>query len=197
MALGEEALRDFRLQKLRKGRQSAIKQALKALEFADLVELGPHLDAMALICASQAERTQHGRPPEYYVRKRKKWERAMRREFSVPSRVWLGAFSQGRLVGYYYAYLISGTLFIAAAKSHTEALPLRPNDGMLFTLLERCRVNDLCRRVVFGDCSKNPSLDDFKESYGFGRLEIAVHRQERWLLRFGARLRAAVAGNSQ
>jgi len=181
MLLNEENLSDFGFGKLNRGKRSSVRKALRNLVIQDITELEPHLELMAEICTSQASRNAHGQPPEYYVKHYPRWAAFMRREFSIPGRIWLGAFLETRLVGYYYAYVIDGTMYISAAKSHTAALNMRLNEGMVFTLLERGQADANCRRVIFGDWSDDaPSLNKFKESFGFRRWDVPVFRRLRW-----------------
>lgn len=103
----------------------------------------------------------------------------MRREFAIPGREWWGAFFEGRLIAYYYAYLIGGTMHISASKSHTDHLRMCPNDAMAFSFLQHCAQLPTCHSVIFGDYSPGvPSLTEFKEQFGFEKKSFPVFRSE-------------------
>ena len=186
MRMDKDQLSCFSLKSLNKGQRSAIKKALAELEFKEIQVVEQELQSMAEICASQAVRNGHGRPANYYSRRYCDWSRFIKREFSIPSRLWLGAYSQRRLVGYYYAFLLGDTYFISAAKSHTDALACRVNDGMLFHVIKHAQVDERCRQIMFGDWSPSaPGLIAFKTRYGFRRYDVPILRYIRCPMRLG------------
>lgn len=173
MCLAETELTTFSIERLKPRRRTMVRKALRTVEVRRIDDIAPVMDTMREICASQAERTGHGKPPEYYRLEARQWRAFMKREFTIPGRDWWGAFLNGELIAYYYTYLIAGTIYVAAAKSRTEALKSLPNDALLYTVLEDSRERTDCRQVVFGDWSPNaPRLNQFKEQYGFRKVSI-------------------------
>jgi len=187
MCLEGEGVSRFDLSRVSpKRKQQKIKQAIKTLDIKLMKEIKPLLSVMNDINVVVARRTGHGYPPSYYVSRRAEWERFMLREFSLPGREWWGAFFEGRLVAYYYVHVIGRTLHINAAKSHTDFLHLGPNDALVFSLLEQHAKTGDCDRVIYGDWSPDvPSLNEFKERYGFARRIIPIFRSMTPAMRLG------------
>lgn len=181
MALEEGALRTFGIEGLKPRKRSTIRKALRTLSIDHIANIDDHLDDLNAICVSAAERTGHGLPPEHYLNRRNAWERFMRNEFQIPGREWWGVFHETRLIAYIYAFLIEGTMHISAAKSHSDGLRLKPNDAVVFSFLEYCRDRPDCDEVIFGDASPDtPSLNRFKEHFGFRKCAIPIHRKIRF-----------------
>lgn len=184
MYLAGDGLRQFELSCVKPKRRRRIKHALAALQVRRIADIQPLLPAMNEINIITATRTGHGKPASYYVEKRAEWERFMTREFALRGREWWGAFFEGRLVAYYYSHVISRTLYINAAKSHTDFLNHGPNDALVFSLLEHHRNQADCEQVVYGDWSPDvPSLNEFKEQYGFAHVALPVFRVQTPLMR--------------
>jgi|LGVE01.1.fsa_nt_gb hypothetical protein len=180
MYMGPNCLSAFGIAQLKPKRRSSVRKALRHVEIKQIEEIKPMLDSMNEICISVAKRTGHGKPPDFYIKKRQEWERFMVKEFSIVGREWWGAYAEGQLIAYFYAYLINATMFISAAKSHSDFLGLLPNDAFVFTFLEYCRELEGCKRVVYGDWSPDaPSLNQFKARYGFERKDVPEYRHER------------------
>lgn len=205
MMLGGERLKGFEIGYLKPRKRTAVRKALKELEIRRIDHIGPVLSAMNELSIATAKRTGHGRPPQYYIKKRSEWERFMRREFAIPGREWWGAFLEGRLLSYYYSYLINGTMIISAAKSDTAYLKLNPNDAVTFSFLEYCARLPDCHAVIYGDYSPEvKSLNEFKEQFGFEKKSLPVYRAEsplfkiaRGLFRGLSRLRDRSSRNAQ
>jgi hypothetical protein len=175
MMLKEESLELFSISALSSSKRARVRKGLKLNEVRKIANIDPVITEMQQICISAAKRTGHGRPPEYYVKNAGEWEAFMRKEFAIPGREWWGAFQGDVLVAYYYAYLVDETMFISAAKSHSDYLQNCPNDALLFSFLEFCRGLEDCRRVIFGDWSDAPSLNEFKERYGFQKVDLLMY----------------------
>jgi len=180
MLLPPERLRDFSIERIKLGRRTSVRKALKQVEIHRIDAIAPVLDRMSEISISTAQRTGHGQPPEYYTKNRKEWTDFMIREYSIPGREWWGAYVDNKLAAYFYAYLIASTMYISAGKSHSDCMKLRPNDALVFSFLEYCRDLTGCKQVVYGDWAPNaPSLNEFKEQFGFEKSDLPVYRYER------------------
>ena len=187
MLLAGERLKGFEIGYLKPRKRSAVRKALRELEIRRIEQIDPVLPAMNELCIATALRTKHGRPSSYYTEKRPAWESFMRREFGIPGREWWGAFFEGRLISYYYAYLMEGTMHIAAAKSDTAYLKLTPNDAVAFSFLKYCAKLPGCEAVIYGDWSPGVvSLNEFKEQFGFEKHSFPVYRAEPLLFKMAS-----------
>lgn len=175
MMLEDELLESFSMTVLSSSKRARVRKGMRLNEVRKIDSVDSVITDMQTICISAAHRTEHGKPPEYYTKHYRKWRDFMVGEFSIPGREWWGAFSQGSLVAFYYAYNVEETMFISAAKSHSDFLANCPNDALLYSFLQYCRDLDDCRRVIFGDWSEVPSLNKFKERYGFRKTDLPVY----------------------
>jgi hypothetical protein len=185
MLLRPIRLRDVSIERLKLGRRTSVRKALKQVEIRRIDAIGPVLDRLNEISISTAQRTGHGQPPEHYTKRRNEWADFMIREYSIANREWWGGWVDNKLVAYFYAYQIAKTMYISAAKSHSDYLKLRPNDALIFSFLEYCRDLVACEQVVYGDWSPDvPSLNEFKEQFGFEKTDLPVYRHERMSFQF-------------
>lgn len=176
MMLPEVELRAFDLAALKRHDRPVVRRGLREVEVRRLDDLGPVLEGIRRINFSQAVRNGHGLTPAYYVEHRDQWEARMRREFSIAGREWWGAWVGDRLAAYYYAFHIGDTMQISAAKSHSDFLKLNPNDALAYTFLCHCRELPGCRQVMFGGWTPDtPTLNGFKERYGFRRVDVPAY----------------------
>jgi glycosyltransferase involved in cell wall biosynthesis len=176
MLLDNEKLEKFSLSSLSSSKRAQVRKGLRLNEIKKIEVIDPVIDYMRDICISAASRTGHGKPPQYYIKHYMKWRDFMLKEFAMQKREWWGAFHNGVLIAYYYAYQIDETMFISAAKSHSDYLKDCPNDVLLFTFLEYCRDLPGCTQVIYGDWSNDaPSLNKFKEKYGFQKVDLPVY----------------------
>jgi hypothetical protein len=174
-----DSLAEFGMDTLKPKRRTWVRKALRHVEVRPIKEIHAALDAMNEISISSAERTGHGLPPDHYRAQRKQWEEYRLREFSIPGREWWGAYLEGRLIAYLYAYVVGNTLTISAFKSHSEFLRFAPNDALLFTFLEYARDCLDCEHVLYGDWNEEvPTLNEFKQRFGFSKKVVPVYRRE-------------------
>ena len=176
MILEKDRLRIFGMKSLNSSKRAQVRKGLRLSTIKKIDDIRDVVEEMKEISISQARRTGHGKPPDYYEERDKEWRAEIFRQFDVPgSEVW-GAFGDGRMIAYYYSSLIENTMFIRAAKSLTEYLHLCPNDALAFSFIERCQRSPDCEQVVYGDWSPGvPSLNKFKESYGYRKKEIPIY----------------------
>ncbi len=198
MLLDNERLRTFGIHVIKPKRRAHLRKAFRELEIRLIQDPEPVLDEMNAICVAFAQRTGYGKPASYYTEKRSAWERLLRKQFQMAGREYWGAFVSGRLIAYYVTFLIEGTMYIGSSKSHTDFLSLYPNDAFAYRFLERCRASPDCRQVVFGDWSPDaPSLNTFKEQYGFVKTLVPVYRCERFLFKVASAIRAVRSRNKR
>lgn len=177
LEISDGKLKNFSIGSLDSSKRARVRKGLRNNEIKTIEKIEPALEGMQRICISAAKRTGHGKPPEYYTKRFKEWKDFIIKEFSLPDRQWWGAFNKGELVAYYYAHQVEGVMFINAAKSHSDFLDTCPNDALLFTFLEHCKNLGDCDRVIFGDWAEDvPSLNAFKEKFGFEKVDLPVYR---------------------
>lgn len=190
MLLDSAKLKAFEINCLKPKRRSIIRKALRELEVRRMSDVDEVVNDMNAICVSFAERTGYGKPPSYYTQRRSQWETLLRHQFEMGSREHWGAFSSGRLIAYYVGVFTENTAYIGSARSHTDFLGLCPNDVLTFRFIEHCRECPGCDQVMFGDWTDDvPSLNAFKEQYGFVKTLMPVYRCERPLFAAVAALR--------
>ena len=178
MLLSEDRLKTYDFKSISSSKRARVRKGLKHSEVRRIENIESVLEEMRDICISTAKRTRHGLPPEYYIKNYEKWCRYIKKEFSLSNREWWGVFFQDKLIAYFYAYMIDHTMFIVTAKSHTDFLDKCPNDCLLFKFLKYCRDLADCRQVIFGDWAPDtPTLNKFKEKYGFKKVDLPVYKK--------------------
>jgi hypothetical protein len=176
MVMNHEKLEKFALQSLPRTKQQRVRKGLGLMRVRVIADIEPVIEDIKDICIATAQRTKHGKPPEYYVRQYQTWRAWLTREFSLPKREWWGAYCDSLLIAYLYSVLVDETMFIYAAKSHTAYLDKSPNDALVFSFLEYCRDLKCCTSVIMGDWTKEAeSLNKFKEKFGFEKLDFPMY----------------------
>ncbi len=181
MVLDGEALREFGMQSLKSSKRARIRKGIRLLSIKPIDDLERNLPDLQQINISQAVRTQHGLPPEYYSDQYDVWRRKQIVLSKLPGRLWMGAFSEDNLIAYIYGYQVEHVFVIDTAKSHTDHLAKCPNDGLLFKVLELARDLPGCRAVHHGGGGERPTLQKFKELYGFKDTLQPVYSNRKWL----------------
>lgn len=174
IAMAREAIAGFSMTSLDGAERAQVRKGLRLLQIAPIVDLEVVLEDLRILNVSQARRTQHGLPAEYYEENADAWRRYMRRLFALPNRTWLGAFADDRLVAFYYYYQVEDVLMIDSAKSHADHLKKCPNSALVYTILDQARRTGDVRLIVYGGPSRNQNLDNFKARYGFRATSLPV-----------------------
>jgi len=183
----EPALRSFCFERLIYEKRKAVAKAKRSnLVVARLTDLAPLWNDMREIAISMAERTGYGKPADYYRNHFPAWRQSISREFFKPQREWWGVFKGNRLGAYMYTYLIDDTMHLVNTKVHSEFMSDRASDYLYFTVLEYCGNLPECKLVNTGH-SSGPSVDRFKESLGFERIEFGDFYSCRVPVRFALR----------
>lgn len=179
MLLTTGKLNEFSLKSLSSSKRSQVRKGLKFNEIKKITDIESVVDNIRDICISTAKRTNHGKPPSYYLKEYDSWRSWLLKEFSLPFREWWGAYYKETLIAYIYAVPINDTTFIYTAKSHTDHLDKCPNDALIYTFLDYCRGIDSCKQIIYGDWAKDAeSLNKFKEKFGFEKREVPMYE---WL----------------
>ena len=176
MLLPNEKLKEFSMKNLPEAKRKRIRKGLKLSEVRRIEDIGPVLEDMRQICISVALRTKHGKTPEYYTDSYDEWKTYMTTLFNLPERQWWGTFHEGVLIAYHYAVQIDDTMYHLATKGHANYLDRCPNDALIFTFLDYCRGLGDCSQVHTGDWVEDkPSLNKFKEYFGFEKVDLPVY----------------------
>lgn len=174
MLLGENKLKDYSIHTLSSPKKAQIRKGLKNVEIKRIENIDIILEDIKNICISTRQRTKHGKPETYYLTK--EWRSWIKKEFALPKREWWGAYFEGRLIAYTYSVQIDETMYIYAAKSHTDYLDRCPNDALFFTFINYCKDLPDCKQIVFGDGgAATPSLNAFKKKLGFEEVNLPVY----------------------
>ena len=173
MMLHWDSKRLFEITDLSSSRRSKVRRGQKKNEIRLITNLQFHLEDLRKVVISTRLRTGVGNPVSYYFDHYAKWCKEMLSLFEMDDRFWWGAFIDGRFVAYYQTVLVESTLFIMAAKSHSDFLANYPNDTILFTVMSHA-LNELgCRKIEYGDWSQSDEkLFYFKQSYGFKKCDF-------------------------
>ena len=146
MLLNHEKLKDFGLKSLSSSKRARVRKGLRLTEVKKIENIESIIEDIKNICISQAKRTRHGLPPEYYIKHYNKWRSSIKREFALLKREWWGIFYNDSLIAYNYGVLVDDTMFIFTAKSHADFLDKCPNDALLFTFLNYCKSLNSCKK---------------------------------------------------
>ncbi|HTW93013.1 MAG TPA: hypothetical protein VMH22_15085 [bacterium] len=180
MVLSGERLRNFGIKSLKDAKRARVRKGLSLVEIRRLNDLESLMDQVRDVNISQADRQWPsggtGLPSSYYSRHYDVWRRQQLVEFSSPGREWWGGFREGQLICYMTLVHIEQVAIIRNVKSRTDALSLCPNDAMYFTVLGTIRDRQDCEMLVNGS-SFTPSLDAFKERFGFQKTPLHIYTQ--------------------
>lgn len=173
MMLPGEGLKGFSLDALRADKRNQVRKGLRSTEVRQMESLDEYMEDLRRINISQAVRLSqagdHGRPVSYYQGEALPWRKAMLRLFGAPGHSWWGAWVEGRLAAYAFTVAIEEVLIVSAAKSDSVYHQANPNDAIYFTLLSAAAAHGGCSMVVNGGPLR-PSLDRFKQGFGFSRV---------------------------
>ena len=172
--LNEEKLKIFGLHSLSRNRRKKVKKGLRLNEVIKIESIEQVINDMRDILISKYIRTGDGKPPEYYEKHYEKWKSFLIKQFIVDKgkKDYWGAFYNGKLVAYMTVQQIDDTVTLIHAASHTDYLDKNPNDAIRFIVIEYYKNMINCKKIVSGEWVDKPSLNDYKESYGFKRVDL-------------------------
>lgn len=202
LLLRGDELKGFSIDQLDKGRRNTVRKGLKSVQVTEVTDLEPLWEDLRRIVNSQATRqVSKGQSRSMMIEGKERiaaWRREMREEFSLPGASWWEARHAGRLVAYVTTLAIGADLLFRTTKSETEALGLCPMDALYFRVLEDAAQRPEISRVINGTPIR-PSLDRFKEEFGFRCVAIPYYTSPQWAflfaktaLRLGRRATSAV-----
>lgn len=196
LILEEEPLRQFGIECLGKGRRNTVRRGLKDLAIEPIREIEGLLGELQRISADQAARQRNAgyasRGPEYFFQQSERWRKEMREEFGRKGARWWGAWRQGRLVAFVTTLAVDGVFYVRTAKSETASLRSCPNDALYFEMLAYAKEHPGIVRVVNGNPIR-PSLDRFKEEFGFRKARIPYFTTPMCLFATTKAIRAALS----
>jgi hypothetical protein len=166
----------FMLDQLESKRRTSIRKALRCNEIIRVSDLDRYRRDMTDIVISTAIRNRKGHLPDYYREQNDEWWQSIRR-VSGFTEFW-GAIHEGRMIAYTAVQVAGRRAVFDASKSMTEYLHARPNDALRYTLVESCRARGTIEEIISGGWSADkPTLNTFKESFGFAGLKIPYIRK--------------------
>lgn len=185
LLLQEKRLRNFGMQSLSSSKRAQVRKGLRLNEIRKIESIEEVINDMKKVCVSQAIRTKHGNPAEYYINDFEKWKGSLIKQFNVykgEKESW-GAFHNGSLIAFVNIFQVDDTMTISNVSSHTGYLDNCPNDALLFSILENCKDRQDCKKVSYGDWSTDrPTLNDFKQKYGFEKVNLPMYAKYNPLL---------------
>lgn len=174
MLLSKNKLKDYTIYTVSPSKRAQVRKGLKNVEIKRIQDIEPVIEDVKNICISTRQRTNHGKPEKYYLTR--EWRSWITKEFALSKREWWGAYYKGKLIAYIYCVQIEETMFIYAAKSHTDFLGKCPNDALIFTFINYCKDLPNCNQIIFGDGGPvAQSVSAFKEKLGFEEINLPVY----------------------
>lgn len=178
MLMNEERLSNFGIHILSSSVRARVRKGLKLTEVRKIEEIEPVLDDMKAIEISKASKIRQATSPEYYVKHDKKWRAWTIKQFNGDrgKKDYWGSFYKGSLIAFMKIEQIDDTVTINNVASLSDHLDKCPNDAALFSVLEYYKNLSECKKVIHGGWDKNrPTLNKFKEKYGFEREDLPVY----------------------
>ncbi len=176
LIMRREQIARVSLETMESKRRNLIRKGLRLNQVVKLSDLKPYREDLTQVAISTAIRNQRGHPPEYYRKHGDEWWTTILRG-SAYTEFW-GAIHEGRLIAYLAVQITGHRAIIDGAKSMTEFLHVNPNDALVFTFLESCRDRGTIAEIFYGGWSTDkPSLNHFKESFGFRGEKIPYLRR--------------------
>ncbi len=161
-----EQLSSWSLETLESGnRRRRIKKGLAHNVVEKLNSLDGHQEAFSRILKSTAIRNGHGHPPEYYEVPNGPWWKTIERVFEY-TEFWC-AFQNGKMAGYICLHVMGDRVIVDGVKSDTDMLPDCPMDAIIYHFLVDLQKRGGINEIWYGGKSNRPTLDAFKESFGF------------------------------
>lgn len=189
LILNHEGLKNFTMESLTRERRKKVRKGLKLTEIKKIETIETVIDDMKEIWISTHLRTGYGKPREYYAKHYKKWRASIIKQFNVTKKERWGAFYNGSLIAFMNIIQIDDTIIIDNSASHTDHLDKCPNDALYFSILDHCKNLQDCEKVISGEWSNDaPSLNAFKQSYGFEKVDLPLYAKYNPLLRLAKRI---------
>jgi hypothetical protein len=143
-------------EKRKKVRHGLSKLQLRVLTSSELLEDGYE------VYVSWHNRVQWGRNKC----KRSVYMQWISKALMQPKRLFLGAYHADKLVAFMLPFACNGEVSPSYIASHSDSLPLHPNDFLYHALLTISRQTRGIRMAEFGVVSSKTSLNTFKLAYG-------------------------------
>lgn len=179
-----DELTTYSMDRLSRDRRKALKRGLKKVEVRVLpdplilLEQGGHE-----VDTSFHHRTGWGpllTPEAYRAR--------IARIMANPAMVWFGGYVDGKLGGYICLSVIERYGGMGTIATHTDFLPTRINDVLLYEMCRRCQEAGCVDNLSFGMHSNKPSLNQFKETMLFKHQALPAYVRLQWPVGMALRL---------
>lgn len=145
-------------------RRRRIRKGLLNNEVIKVLNIKDYKDDFSRILKSTAIRNGHGNPPEYYDMNKSSWWDVLL-NLQKYTEFWC-AFQDGKMSAYICIHVIDNRVVVDGVKSDTDMLPLCPIDAIIYNIITSVQSRGV-NEMWYGGESSRPTLDKFKESYGF------------------------------
>ena len=168
--LRDEEISNWSLETLQSGnRRRRIRKGLKNNEVIKVESIADFRQDISRVLKSTAIRNGHGHPPERYNLDNSEWWQVLL-DIEKYTEFWC-AFQDGKLAAYICLHVIDERIVVDGVKSDTDMLPGCPIDAIVYNIITSVQQRG-AKEMWYGGASNRPTLDKFKESYGFKIEEI-------------------------
>lgn len=162
----EEVLKSWSIDTLeRANRRRDIRKGLRNNIVLKLDSVDDYRGDIQRILKSTAKRNGHGLPPEYYSNDNNVWWNTILR-VSQYTEFW-ASFQEDSMASYICLHVMGNRVVVDGLKSDTELLKNCPVDAMMHCVLMDLKQRGGIQEIWYGGKSNRPTLDKFKESFGF------------------------------
>ena len=171
LIMNEEKLQNWSLTSLESGnRRRRIKKGLKNNVVKLVEDINPLKEEFVRVLKSTAIRNGHGNPPEFYDMNKSEWWKVID-TVAHYSEFWC-AFQDDKLAAYISLQVMGDRVIVDGVKSDTDMLPGCPMDAIIYNFLMDLQGRGGIKEIWYGGKSDRPTLDKFKESFGFEIVEV-------------------------
>ncbi len=182
LMLNKDKLEDFSIKSLSSSKRAQVRKGLRLTEVKIIEDIESVMDDMKGICISMSMRTGYGKPANYFADHYEEWKASLIKQCTISSKERWGSFYNGSLIAFMNIEQIDHTVIVTNAQSHTEHLDKCPNDALIFSIMEHCKTLGNCQNIIFGDWSDVPSLNTFKQKYGYYKYDFPVYVKYNFLV---------------
>ncbi|HCQ16326.1 MAG TPA: hypothetical protein DIU20_08695 [Cryomorphaceae bacterium] len=170
--MGEEGIKNWSLDDLKSGnRRRRIRKGLRENEVQKIDNVEDHKESIRRILKSTAIRNGHGYPPEFYDDDESgAWWKVIT-DVANYTEFWC-SFSEGTMSAYICLHVIGDRVIVDGVKSDTDLLQTSPIDAIVYSILANLQKRGGIKEMWYGGKSTRPTLDSFKESFGFEIVEV-------------------------
>jgi len=168
--LRDEGMLNWSIENIKSSRRRNIKSGLRKNEIYRISDLTDYREQISGILKSTAVRNGHGHSAGYYdLEKTEWWDVIMR--VSRYSEFWI-AMQEGVLAAYVNIHIVGNRAIIDGVKSNAEMLSSNPTSAIIYSIILSLQERGNISELWYGGKSNRPSLDKFKEYFGFEVVDV-------------------------